>query len=239
MPDRRIPSRPRRRLLAALARAGIALPALPLVIRDALAAGSVPGGKGIVRLEGSVRVNGQPAAVGQAVRAGDVIETGPDARAVFVVGEDAFLLRSASRLELQGDGLVVSGLRMLTGKLLSVFGKGRKLVVTSTATAGIRGTGLYVEADAEKSYVCTCYGEVELSALNMPETTEVVSTTYHDQPRYVFAKGSGRLISEMVKKAPVINHTDEELIMLEALVGRKPLFIEKGIAPGRYGAKNP
>lgn len=231
-PDLRL----RRRLLAALARAGIALPALPLVIRDLLAAGSVPGGKGIVRLQGEVRVNGRPGAVGQAIAAGDVLEAGPGAQAVFVVGEDAFLLRAGSRLELQGDGAVVSGLRILTGKLLSVFGQGRKLVVTSTATAGIRGTGLYVEADPEKSYICTCYGEVELAALNMPETTEVVRTTHHDEPRYVYAKGSGRLIREMMVKAPVINHTDEELVMLEALVGRQPLFIEKGIAPGRYGA---
>ncbi len=227
-------SRPRRRLLAVLAAAGVTLPALPLLIREMMAAGTLPGGKGIVRLEGDVRVNGKPAAVGQTVRAGDVVETGRDGQTVFVIGEDAFLLRAASRLELQGDNLVVNGLRILTGKLLSVFGKGRKLVVTSTATAGIRGTGLYVEADAQKSYICTCYGEVQLGATDDPAATEVVRTTHHDQPRYIYAKDSGRTGAQLIARAPVINHTDEELIMLESLVWRSPPFVDSGYKPGRY-----
>ena len=227
-------SRPRRRVLAALAGAGIALAALPMMIREVLAAGSLPGGKGIVRLQGDVRVNGKPAAVGQIIRAGDVLETGRDGQAVFVIGEDAFLLRSGSRLELQGDNLLISGLRILTGKLLSVFGKGRRQVVTSTATAGIRGTGLYVEADAQKSYICTCYGEVRLGSIDDPAATEVVRTTHHDQPRYIYAKGAGRAGTALIVKAPVINHTDEELIMLESLVWRSPPFVTSGYESGRY-----
>ncbi|MFZ5558625.1 MAG: hypothetical protein ACOZDY_18230 [Pseudomonadota bacterium] len=52
MADRRPASRPRRRLLAALGHAGIALPLLPLLIRDLLAAGSdgiTPGRYGAVK----------------------------------------------------------------------------------------------------------------------------------------------------------------------------------------------
>jgi len=36
-------------------------------------------------------------------------------------------------------------------------------------------------------------------------------------------------------KAPVINHTDDELFMLEALVGRTPAFY----VPGEYQGGNP
>jgi hypothetical protein len=234
MPVRRFASRSRRRLLAALGLAGLAFPALPLLIRDLLAAGSIPGSKGVVRMDGDVRINGKPATLGQAVKAGDVVETGPGARAVFVVSEDAFLLRDNSRLELQGEGLVVSSLRILTGKLLTVFGAGRKQVVTTTATVGIRGTGLYVEADAGTTYICTCYGETELSANEMPDVREVLRTTHHDQPRYVFAKDAGRARSHMMITAKIINHSDEELIMLDALVGRVPPFVVPGFVPGRY-----
>jgi hypothetical protein len=52
-----------------------------------------------------------------------------------------------------------------------------------------------------------------------------VRTKHHDQPRYIYPKGAPR----MIENAPVINHTDAELVMLEALVGRKVPF-----TPGRY-----
>ena len=55
-------------------------------------------------------------------------------------------------------------LRLLTGSLLSVFGErgaNQALSVnTSTATIGIRGTGIYMEAEPDLTYLCTCYGTV-------------------------------------------------------------------------------
>jgi hypothetical protein len=38
----------------------------------------------------------------------------------------------------------------------------------------------------------------------------------------------------MMTAAPVINHTDAELIMLEALLRRRPPFAEKGAPPYKY-----
>jgi hypothetical protein len=35
----------------------------------------------------------------------------------------------------------------------------------------------------------------------------------------------------MVMAAPVLNHTDAELILLESLVGRQPPFIGTGVRP--------
>jgi len=195
--------------------------ALLLVIRDALAAGDVE--KGVARVQGDARINGVQAKPGMDVKAGDVVQTFANGQIVFVVNKDAFLLRANSRVELQGGAgsALLTGLRLVTGALLSVFPTGqRKTIRASTATIGIRGTGIYVESESDRSYVCTCYGEAEIVSNDDPAAREVVRTRHHEQPRYVMAKGA----PQMLMDAPVVNHTDAELIMLEALVGRVPPF---------------
>ncbi len=190
-------------------------------LRDALAAGAVE--NGVSRVRGDVRINGKPAKQGMQAKPGDVITTGRDAELVVVVGRDAFLVRAETRVELAGDAtrLVVSALRVVTGALLSVFAPGeRKRIRTPTATIGIRGTGIYIAVEAARSYICTCYGEAELVPADDPQQAETVRTTHHDQPRYVYRKG----MPHMIERAPVINHTDAELVLLESLVGRKVPF---------------
>lgn len=191
-------------------------------LRGALARGSVE--PGVARVRGDVRINGRPARRGMEVKPGDVIVTGRDAELIFVAGRDAFLVRADTRLELSGDAarLVVQGLRIVTGAVLSVFEPGRpKRIRTATATIGIRGTGIYVEAQERRTYACTCYGEAELVPVDEPKEAETVRTIHHDQPRYIYPKGMPR----MIERAPVINHTDAELILLEGLVGRDVPFV--------------
>jgi hypothetical protein len=89
-----------------------------------------------------------------------------------------------------------------------------------TATIGIRGTGIYVEIEARRTYACTCYGEAVLTPVDDPGAAETVRTKHHDQPRYIYGKG----MPSMMEAAPVVNHTDAELYMLEGLVGRSPPF---------------
>jgi len=116
---------------------------------------------------------------------------------------------------------VLAGFRLVTGALLSVFEPGgERRLRTATAMIGIRGTGIYLEAEKMRTYACTCYGEVELVPVDDPREAEVVRTTHHEQPRYIYAKGAPK----MVTPAPMLNHADAELEMLEALVGRKPPF---------------
>jgi hypothetical protein len=202
--------------------------AMPLVIRDVLAAGKHA--SGMVEVNGEVLINGRPARKGARVKPGDRVATASGGSAVFVLGRDAFLIRESSELQTAGAGALAGSLRLVTGKLLSVFGRGSRSIVTPTATIGIRGTGIYIEAESERTYICTCYGRVELQANNMPEARETVQTTHHDAPRYVYAHGDMPI--KMIETAPVINHTDAELVMLEALVGRKPPFALGG---GEYG----
>jgi hypothetical protein len=192
-----------------------------VLLRRALALGSVE--KGVARVRGDARVNGAPAKEGMDIKAGDVITTGPGGELVFVMGGDAFLVRANARVEVQGQkgSLIAAGLRIITGAVLSVFRPGeRKTVQTPAATIGIRGTGVYVEAEARRTYVCTCYGEAEIVPVDDPSERETVRTRQHEQPRYVMAKGAPK----MIMGAPVINHTDAELTLLESLVGRQPPF---------------
>lgn len=209
-------------------RALLALPLAALWARalDALAAGSVE--KGIHRIRGDVRVNGAPAREGEDIRAGDVVTTGAASEAVFVTGKDAFLVREHSRVEVEGasGSLLLTGLRIVSGAVLSVFAPGEgKTVRTPTATIGIRGTGAYVEALVDRSYVCICYGEAEIVSSMDPAARETIRTVHHEQPRYVMGTGA----PQMLMGAPVINHTDVELGLLEGLVGRRPPFLD---APG-------
>ena len=213
----------RRDWLLRTAAGGAALALEMARLRHALAAESVA--KGVARIRGDVRIGDKPAVQGMEVGAGDVVTVGPRSEAVFVVGRDAFMARAGSRVELSGaTQSVVSGLRLLTGALLSVFEPGRpKRLQTMTATIGIRGTGIYVEIEKMRTYACTCYGEAELVPVDAPREAETVRTTHHDQPRYIYPKGMPR----MIERAPVINHTDAELILLEGLVGRKVPFDPK------------
>lgn len=176
----------------------------------------LPAGQSVYEATGSVTVNGQAATRATRIGATDRIETGKGAQLIFVVGFDAFLLREASRLELSGVGGIVNTMRLATGALLSVFGAGAKRLVTTTSASGIRGTGIYVESEPERSYVCTCYGEVLISTLDNANVSERIVSKHHDAPRYVM---KGR-----IEPAPFINHTDVELALIEALVGRTPPF---------------
>ena len=205
-------------------RASAAVLALQMAwLREALAAGSIE--KGVHRLRGDVRVNGTPASEGMDIKGGDVITTGASSEVVFVTGKDAFLIRANSRVEAQGvlGALVLSGLRIVTGAVLSVFSPGgARTITTPTATIGIRGTGVYIEAEASRTYVCTCYGTADIASIADPTVRETVRTVHHDEPRYVMASGA----PQMLMGAPVINHSDAELAVLENLVGRRPPFLD-------------
>jgi hypothetical protein len=218
---------PRRRaLVMAALRGGLLGAALPVAgLRTATGAwfGSVPrrmpAGRSIYELSGQITVNARPANLESVIRPGDTVAAGPASRAVFVVGSNAHILRENSRIQL-ADGSTVAGvLRVLTGKLLSVFGRRKVRIQTSIATIGIRGTGVYVEADPEESYICTCFGTADLIPAGAPEPEETVVSEHHDAPRFATLSGERR-----IRKAPFRDHTDLEVALIEELAGRVPPF---------------
>ena len=200
------------------------------VFQPAMAMGDIPSklpnGRSIYKLKGSVTVDGATADINTRIRANALVKTGSNSRIIFIVGKDAFILRSNSELQLGGDGFLLTGMRMLSGKLLSVFGKRTQpyKLQTVTATIGIRGTGIYIEADAEQSYVCTCYGHTLIASRDDPNQQQQVISKHHDQPLYILPGTAGKVI----RPAPFINHTDVELALIEELVGRSVPFAFSG-----------
>ena len=188
------------------------------------APGKLPAGQSIYRVAGRVTVNSQEATLQTRIVPGDTVETAPNAEVIFAVAEEEFLLRGGSRMVIEKppSGLT-SALRLVTGKILSVFGRGRPTrIITATSTIGIRGTGVYTETDPEQTYFCTCYGIAEVAANNDPSSKETVVATHHDKPLYILAKGKA---GASIRRAPFINHTDQELALIESLVGRTPPFV--------------
>ena len=74
------------------------------------------------------------------------------------------------------------------------------------------------------------YGLADISANDDPGSKDTVASKHHDKPLYILAgtKNPGKSI----RRAPFINHTDQELALIETLVGRTPAFV---FTDDRYG----
>jgi hypothetical protein len=190
----------------------------------------LPEGQSIFSLSGDVQVNKKPADKSTIIQPGDTVQTGPNSQAVFAVGTQAMILRGGSTLLIQQAtpvqdtklGIVIGALQLLTGKLLSVSRNSPMTVRTSTATVGIRGTGFYIESDPEQTYFCTCYGVTQVQATDDPESKETVAASHHDRPLYIVKDGGA---GRNIRNAPFIDHTDQELALIEAIVGRTTPFV--------------
>lgn len=174
----------------------------------------------VVQLTGDATVNGVRLAAGQSIQTGDQIATGPNSTLIFVLGNSAFHVRQNSQMTVErGISLfAVSVLRIVTGAVVSVWGKGtNRQIVTPTLTAGIRGTGVYTEvfpAQDNRSYFCNCYGTVDLAAGKDRTTSQ---SEYH-QAFWGEAQPKGGL---SLTPAKAINHTDEELEFLARLADQR------------------
>lgn len=189
----------------------------------------------IVDMQGDVLLNRQRLKAGQTVQTGDNIYTGPDSTLVFVIGNAAFQVRQNTRLTVErGSTLsVVSVLRLFSGAVASVWGKGReRQIITPTLTAGIRGTGVYTEVWPEqdyRSYFCNCYGTVDLAAGSSQTRSQAV---YHQS----FWAEPEPVNGSYLTAAKAINHTDEEIDFLAALAQERTAWQLAGQKGNRDGS---
>jgi hypothetical protein len=187
----------------------------------------------VVEFVGDVLLNGQRMRPQQTVQTGDDLQTGPASRLVFVIGNAAFHVRQNSRLSV-GRGTTintVSLLRMLTGAVVSVFGRGSsRTIATPTLTAGIRGTGVYTEVMSDqRTYFCNCYGIVDVATRGERTLSE---SSYHQSFWGEVDPKGGRVITP----AAAINHTDEELEFLARLINQRTAWQiagKKGVKDGK------
>ncbi len=187
----------------------------------------------IVELVGDATVNGERLVPQRQLQTGDQIATGPGSQLVFAIGNSSFLVRQNSRITVERGATLntVSVLRMLTGAVASVWGRGTsRQILTPTLTAGIRGTGVYTEVrpdEGYRSYFCNCYGTVDMVA---GRDRLVSQSSYHQSFWGEAQPKNGRLLTP----ATAINHTDEELEMLARLVNQQTAWE----AMGRRGVKD-
>jgi len=174
----------------------------------------------IVEMRGDATVNGERLTAERSIQSGDRIATGPGSTLTFTLGNSAFHVRQNSSVSLDpsDSSVLVSALRLFTGAVVSVWGKGAKRqIIMPTITAGIRGTGVYAEVFADqggRSYLCNCYGEVELNA---GEEQTLSRSEYHQ----AFWGEVDAMAGRRLVRAKAVNHTDEELETLARLAGQQ------------------
>jgi len=189
----------------------------------------------IVQLMGDAMVNGRRLLPTQSIQTGDQIATGPNSTLIFVLGNSAFHVRQNTRMTVErGISLfAVSVLRLLTGAVVSVWGKGSsRQIITPTLTAGIRGTGVYTEVFSQqenRSYFCNCYGTVDMAA---GADRAVSVSEYHEAFWGEVRPKDGRVLTP----AKAINHTDEELEFLARLTGQRTAWQISGKKGTKDGA---
>lgn len=209
----------------------------------------LPSDKSIYRITGQATVNGKEATLDTLIKPGDTVQTAKGSEIIFVVnGNNSMILRGDSHLLLeaeqkkieakkvepkndkikrfepaivQPETSFITGLKLFAGKLLSVSRNSPMQVKTVTATIGIRGTGFYVTSDPEQTYFCTCYGLTDVVSNFNPNSKETIQAKHHDKPVYIVNDPLGKNI----RSAPLIDHTDQELSLIETLVGRTTPFV--------------
>lgn len=182
----------------------------------------LPTGRSIYQFKGDVRVNQQPVTLATLIQSGDVIETFDKSYVIFVVNKDAFILRSNSQMALPAATIAASAFHLNQGKALSVLASRETQIKTPSAFINIRGTGVYIEIEPDRSYVCTCYGVSDLATADNPGINETIVSSHHDAPRYILADKS---LSTRIQPAPMKNHDDQELLLIETLVGRTTPYV--------------
>ncbi len=190
----------------------------------------------IVQLTGDAMINGAPLSPQQSIQTGDAIQTGPGANLIFVIGNASFQVRQNSRLSVERGATLnaVSLLRLLTGAVASVWGKGvDRSIVLPTLTAGIRGTGVYAEIFADRgdrNYFCNCYGTVDMGA---GTEKRVSQADYHQA---FWADANPNTEGKFLTPAGALNHSDEEMEFLAGLVEQRTSWQVAGRKGSRDGS---
>ena len=191
----------------------------------------------VVSSTGDVLVNGKPLLPEQSIYAGDTISTGTRSNLVVVMRSSAFQVRPNTKLMFEGalSSQIVKTLRLINGAIVSVWGKGEeRKIVTPTMVAGIRGTGVYTEVfekQDNRTYICTCYGTVELTS---GQYKQISSTQYHE----AFWAETTHQRDKPFTPAKMLNHTDEELEFLAQLVNQKTAWQISGRKKHQDGYDN-
>ena len=173
----------------------------------------------VVELSGEVWLNGDRLRPNQSVQTGDAIETGSRGHLVFVIGRTAFQVRAHTALSVMRGTtfLTVSELQVKHGGVVSVWAQSTpSRIVTPQVTVNVKQAGVYTEVSAphRRTYCCNCFGQVQL----ITQGEVKASHAEHHQSFWVDAPQGGL---DRLEAAPVVKHTDQEVVFLNQLLHQK------------------
>lgn len=177
----------------------------------------------VVEFSGEVWLNGARLRPDQSVQTGDVIETGPQGHLIFVIGLAAFQVRANTALSVMRGAtfLTVSELQVKHGGVVSVWAQSKpSRIVTPQVTVNVTAAGLYTEVSAlhSRTYCCNCFGTAQWVTNGEVKATHAE----HHHSFWVDAPQGG---TDSLDAAPMIKHTDQELVFLNQLLAQKPLWL--------------
>jgi hypothetical protein len=173
----------------------------------------------VYEFQGQLQINKVPATVGQSVKAGDAIVTGVDSKATIVFNGDAYHLKEKTNFVLPNEQ--GSSASVVSGAVLAAFtpGKPKKIQIGEKVVLAIRGTGVYIEVDEDKSNFCLCYGSANL--ISEKSDVDVVTDTKFHKDFTILGDGEIRPSYPYERR---LNHTSRQNIELEKIVGRPSPF---------------
>ena len=170
----------------------------------------------ISSLQGNAWINGKPVHAGSTVHFGDHVLTGARASITIILDENVYRLGKRASLTL--PTVEKRGkLSLLYGALVAVFRHhSHKTIYTGTAVLGVRGTGFYLNSKFDETYLCLCYGDVDLA------DAENLNKQAHIHAEHHNAVVFDHQTLEIRGNQPMLDHQDVGLFELEALAGRVP-----------------
>jgi len=168
----------------------------------------------IYSLHGDVWINGFHVNENTPIHFGDRVLTGAKANIMIVLDENVYRLGSRALFTLP-SAQKRGTLSLLYGELLAVFRhNSNKTLYTKTAVLGVRGTGLYLNSKYDETYLCLCYGDVDLTDVKDANNQAHIHAEHHNA--IVFNHQSRKVKGNQ----PLLGHVDHDLYELEALAGR-------------------
>lgn len=187
----------------------------------------------VLTVKGNARVNDAAMSVGTPLFENDVIQVGKKSTVRVLLDDSVvcqFNAMATARLKRDTPGqtdafpkgleidLSAGGVLTHTRKFPSP-GQYRFKITTPAAVAGVRGTTFYVEVMPQnRTYVCACYNEVAMSPANDRTNEKRIKTIEH---KAHFIRPGGKTEKEIFKPAPLIHHTDMEILRLKDILKKE------------------
>lgn len=190
------------------------------------------------KFTGEVLINGKAAVAKDPISAGDSVRTGKNSTAwVLIQGTAITMIKHLSNVIISGpldkNGAPAgrgAALTIHSGAALNYIHANKKSpypysIKTAAVVAGVRGTTFFVEIfDETRTYVCDCFGNLELTSAAAPKVVKKLTTEHHTA-LLIGQEGSDE--DELMKPAGLLHHTDEEIAdmknVFEDATGLKPM----------------